>query len=146
MRKLVLGALALAGAGAAQAEIWKDYMPGKGIWQVTMVKVDPNHVDDYLVGLKQTWIPAHELMKRKGMVDDYKVMVSNAVGDQTNVLLMEHVPSYAVLEPDQARDQQLDKEIYAAMPKAKMDAKVADYEKYRSFVGSGDFAEMTFAK
>ena len=144
MRKLLIACAALALGGAAQAEMWKDYTPGKGTWQVTAMKVDPNHIDDYLLGLKMTWVPGAEISKKKGLIDDYKILVSDGVGDQANVLLMQHVTSFANLEPNQARDQQLEKEIYAATPKARMEAKVGDYEKYREFVSGGNFSEITF--
>ena len=42
-------AAALALAFNAQAfEIYTDYTPSKEVWNVTMVKVNPNRIDDYL--------------------------------------------------------------------------------------------------
>jgi len=55
MRKMMVltavAALGLAGHAGA-AEIYKDYVPSKAVWNVTMVKVNPNHIDDYLGGLR----------------------------------------------------------------------------------------------
>ena len=49
---LFAGACALAVAYPAVAEPWVDWTPQKGVTSVTVVKVDPNHIDDYLTGLK----------------------------------------------------------------------------------------------
>ena len=44
-------------ASSAMAfEAYTDYTPSKEVWDVTMVKVNPNRIDDYLEGLKQTWL------------------------------------------------------------------------------------------
>ena len=48
---------ALALAGSAQAfEAYTDYTPSKEVWNVTIVKVNPNRIDDYLEGIRQTWV------------------------------------------------------------------------------------------
>ena len=59
MRKFAYAAAAagLMLASSAQAfEAYTDYTPSKEVWDVTMVKVNPNRIDDYLAGLKQTWM------------------------------------------------------------------------------------------
>ena len=53
-------------AGAASAEPYTDWTPQKGLWHITTVKVDPSHIDDYLVGLKKTWVPGEEIAKKHG--------------------------------------------------------------------------------
>jgi len=52
---IAAAAAALTLASSAQAfEVYTDYTPSKEVWNVTMVRVNPNRVDDYLEGLKQT--------------------------------------------------------------------------------------------
>ena len=56
MKKTILIAAVSALAAAsvtAFAEQYVDYTPQKGAWQFTEVKVEPAHIDDYLVGLRE---------------------------------------------------------------------------------------------
>src|ERR1700733_10365658 len=93
--KIALGIIAAAfTTSAAGADPYKDYTPEKGVWQVTTVKVDPNHIDDYLVGLKRALIPSMESAKKHGVIDDYFVMVNpNESDDSGNVLIGQHYVS-----------------------------------------------------
>jgi hypothetical protein len=149
--KLLLAATAAAamlafGTGAG-AEVYKDYTPLKGAWQFSEIHVDPNHIDDYLVGLKTSWATGQEIDKKRGIIDNYAVMVRiDAGGKGANVILARHLTSLASLEPDKARDQAIQAENFAVVPKAKQDTMVAGYEKYREFVGEGFYQIMEFTK
>lgn len=147
--QLILGATlgAILCAGAAYAEPYVDYMPQKGVWHVTTVKVDPNHIDDYVTGLKKTWVTAEEIAKKHGLIDSYQIMIKlNGSDGQGNVLLLEHYPSIASLDPDQARDQAMERENYAAVPKSDGEKAVAGYDKYRVFVGDDYWTDISFGK
>lgn len=151
MKAVLFAGAMMAGAtlwaGACMAEPYADYMPQKGLWHVTTVKVDPNHIDDYLVGLRKTWVTAEEIAKKHGLIDSYQVMVKfNASDGQGNVLMIEHIPATALLDPDQARDQAIERENYASVPKAQGEQAVAGYDKYRTFVGDDYWSEMAFPK
>lgn len=138
---------ALALAGSAAAEAYKDYTPQKGAWQITEVNVDMNHIDDYLTGLRTTWVQAAELSKKKGLTDNYWIMVKmDPAGKGANVMLGQHYTSLSALEPDKDRDQAFDKEIEATLSKDKAAAMVAGYDKYRTFVGDGLWKPMDMAK
>ncbi|HWA60392.1 MAG TPA: hypothetical protein VG939_03415 [Caulobacteraceae bacterium] len=131
----------------ASAEPYVDYTPQKGVWHVTSVRVDPNHIDDYVTGLKKTWVTAEEIAKRHGLIDSYSIKIKlNASDGQANVLLIEHYPSLASLEPDQARDEAMQRENYAAVPKETGQQMVAGYDKYRVFVGDDYWTDITFPK
>jgi hypothetical protein len=143
----VCGVAALAMAGQALAEQYKDYTPRKGAWQITEVHVDSNHIDDYLTGLRTTWVPSSEIAKKHGIIDDYAVLVRvDPAGHGANVLLTQHLTSLGNLEADKARDDAMQKEFYATLPKEKCEAMVAGYDKYRTFVGDGFYQVMDFAK
>jgi hypothetical protein len=134
-------------AGAARAEPYVDYTPQKGAWHVTTVKVDANHIDDYVTGLKKEWVPGEEIAKKHGLIDSYQIMVKmNAADGQGNVLLIEHIPNLALMEPDKARDQAIMKEAYAQVPKTQSDAAVKEFDKYRTFVGDDYWTELTYIK
>jgi hypothetical protein len=144
---LFAGACALALAYPAMAEPWVDWAPTKGFYSVTAVKVDPNHIDDYLTGLKKTWMPAEELAKKNGIIDQYEILVNvNAANGGANVLLIEHLTSFAMLDPNKKRDQEMQKAIEAQLPKTQADTMVAGFDKYRTFVGNEMWQTIEFTK
>ena len=143
----ISASLLLMSATAASAEIYKDYTPDTGIWSETVIEVDPNHVDDYLVGLKASQVPALEIMKKHGLIDNYIFMVKDGYNaGAPNVIIATHFVNAAAMEPDQARDQAIEKEIYAAFSKEKGEAAVAGYEKYRKFIEINNWRTITFTK
>lgn len=149
--KLVLGAAsavaALSLASLGWAEPYKDYTPQKGAWQVQEIHVDPNHIDDYLVGLKTSLIPGQEIAKKHGLIDNYIVLVRlDAGGDNANVMLVTHFTSLSALEPDKARDQALLRENLAVLSKEKGQALTNGFDKYRTFVRDGFWQVMDMGK
>ncbi|MBV9527169.1 hypothetical protein [Sphingomonas sp.] len=142
------GALAVACVStAAVAEPYVDYTPQKGYWTINAIEVDPNHVDDYLTGLRSSQVSAFEVLKRRGLIDDYRFMTRTGyVKGSPNVLIMTHVPSTALDDPDQARDQAVEKEIYQAFSKEKGQEAVRGYEKYRTFIDNGNWQVMNMAR
>jgi hypothetical protein len=144
---LFAGACAFAVIGTAAAEPWVDWSPQKGVWSVTSVKCDPNHIDDYLTGLKKSWVSGEEYRKAHGMIDEYQVMVKvGAAGGEANILMIEHMKSFTTMDPDKKRDTEMRKAMLAQMPKEQSDAMVAGYEKYRTFVGEDMWRTVDFAK
>jgi hypothetical protein len=150
IRTLVCGAAAAAallGSSAALAKQYVDYAPEKGVWEINAIEVDPNHVDDYLTGLRKSQVPGFEVLKRHGIIDDYRFVVRNGYNKGApNVLIETHYPSIAMVAPDKARDQMVEKEIYATFSEEAGKVAVAGYEKYRQFIDDGFWSEVTFAK
>ena len=149
MKALILSAAAIAAlaAGAARAEPYVDYTPQKGVWHVVTVKVAPNRVDDYVSDLKKGWVLEEEVAKKHGLIDSYSVKIKfNASDGAGNVLLIEHIPNIALLEADQARDQAVEKDMLAATPKASTDAKVKEFDGYRTFVGDDYWTDIAYTK
>lgn len=140
-------ALALMAATSAKAEQYVDYTPESGFWNINSIDVDPNHIDDYLTGLRKSQAPFFEIMKKRGLIDAYKFVVRNGyVKARPSVLIMVHYPSYASMTPDKARDQAIEKEIRATFSKEQGDAAVAGYEKYRTFLDEAQWTEVTMTK
>jgi hypothetical protein len=150
MKPTIMAAALAAGvllAGSSIAEPWTDYTPHKGVWHVQTIKVDPNHIDDYLVGLKKTWAPGEEVSKKHGLIDSYQVMVKmNPADGGGNIVLIEHYPDMSTFEPNKERDMMLQKEVMAIMSKEKMDYQVREYEKYRAFVSDEYWNDVEFTK
>jgi hypothetical protein len=141
MRTWIVGACAAAGlatsANIAMADPWVDYTPMTGVWQKTLVHVDPSRIDDYLIALKKTWVPEQESAKKHGLVDNYFVQI--AVDSDTagpNVLLGVHYVSMAVLDPNKERDMAMQKEAEQAMPRAASMAEQGERAKYRTIVST----------
>jgi hypothetical protein len=140
-------ALVLVSVAPASAKPWVDWSPKKGVWQVTAVKVDPNHIDDYLTGLKKVWVPGEEYAKQHGLIDMYDVMVKvNAADGQANVLLVEHLTSFGMLDPNKKRDQDMEAAMDAMMSQDQQKGMVEGFDKYRTFVGDDMWQSVEFAK
>ena len=143
---VAVGATCLA-ATVAISKQYTDYIPQKGVWEINAIEVDPNHVDDYLTGLRKSQVPGFEVMKAHGVIDSYKFLVRNGYNKGApSVLIMTHFTSAAMLEPDKARDQMIEKEILAKFSEEEGKIAVAGYEKYRTFIDDGLWSEMTMAK
>jgi hypothetical protein len=141
----MLAALAVFGlsASAHSTEIYKDYVPSKAVWNVTMVKVVPNRIDDYLGGLKQSWVSGCEISKKQGVIEDCSIFVSEtSAGGAFNVMLVQKFVSNAMREPDEARYNAFMTEFRKGLDKAKQDSLVQGYEEFRSFVGEMDFRRI----
>lgn len=140
-------AIYAAAFGSASAEQWTDYSPTKGVWEVVTVKVDPNKIDDYLVGLKNNWVKGQDILKKEGVIDDYFVMVkTNASDGKGNVLLGQHFTSFAQFDPNKARDMEMMKKQEAAVSKEQGEKAVEGFDKYRTFVGDDFWTGIDFTK
>jgi hypothetical protein len=149
MKTIITAAALTAGltlAGAAFAEPYVDWTPQKGAWEVTTIKVDPAHIDDYLTGLKKGWAPSQEIAKAHGIIDQYMILVKLNSGAGANVQLILHYPSLAMLEPDKARDQAIEKENLARVSRETEEKAVAEYDKYRTFVSDEFWTDVEFTK
>ena len=146
MRKLIVPAtvVALGLAGNANAaEMFKDYAPSKAVWNVTMVKVDPNHVEDYLGGLRQSWMTGCEAGKKVGTVEDCSIFVSEtAAGGPFNVMLVTKFTSAAMQEPNEESYNKVMAEVRKSLAEAREKELVKGYEEYRSFFGEANFRRI----
>ena len=148
--KHLIGALSLGAgltlAGAALAEPYVDYTTSKGVWEVQAMKVDPNHLDDYLTALKTGWVQGEEIAKKHGVIDQYAMRVKLNSGAGANVLLVQHYPSLNALEPDQARDTAMMKEARAMESKEQEEKATGGFDKYRTFVSDEFYTNIEYPK
>ena len=106
-RRLKLATLLLSlfvsTSALAQLEPWADYDISKELWNVTMVKVHPNMEDDYLEGLRDTWVASNRVAKELGQIEDFFIYRSQvgASGD-ANLLLVVKFADSSQLEPNKA--------------------------------------------
>ncbi|HTJ88183.1 MAG TPA: hypothetical protein VL349_13035 [Terriglobales bacterium] len=45
------------------------------VWRVSLIRVKPNHMDEYLTSLRQVSKPFIEEEKRQGLIVDYKIFI-----------------------------------------------------------------------
>ena len=79
------------------AEIWKDYEPSQRQIQLTVIDVQANYLDNYLVNLKRTWVRSVEIQKELGHILDYGVYVSDGA-NSPNVWLTIEYENMAAME------------------------------------------------
>lgn len=138
-------ALTLLTAATALAEQWVDYAPGKGVYVKTYVHVEPNKIDDYLTGLKKTWVPGQELLKKSGVLLSYSVQVNvNAQTTEPNVVMIEQYANFAAMDPNKALDMKMKAEFEKNFPKPQADAIQAERGKWRTFVKEEMWAPVEF--
>ena len=143
---IAASAAALALSVSAQAfEVYTDYTPSKEVWNVTLVKVNPNRIDDYLEGLKQTWAPGCEISKKQGTVLDCFVYLSETPANSSfNMMLVMKFASGASLDPNAEQFKQFQAQMRAQLAKEKQDKLVDGYEELRTFAGEQNFRRIEF--
>lgn len=72
MKKLLMVAAFLLVSSAAFAQ--EHYTEGP-VWRVSLVRVKPNHMDEYLASLRQASKPFLEEEKRQGLIVEYKFFI-----------------------------------------------------------------------
>lgn len=142
---VLAGTMVLAAAMPAYAKKWVDYAPQKGYWEIRYIKVDPNKIDQYLTSMRTSWIPGEELLKKQGVIYGYQVMVSlRPLDEKANIIICIHYTRFANLDPNEARDAQLDKKMDELLPKAASDKMAAEFNTYRKFVGEEIYIPVGF--
>lgn len=97
-------ALAVATPAAAQLEPYKDYEVSDAVMNVATVKVKENMIEDYLQGIRQTWVNSNEIARKMGHLASYDVYVSDLPSSgEFNVLLVARFANTSDLAPNKAR-------------------------------------------
>ena len=104
--KSVLGTLLLlmvSSTALAQLEPWADYEVSDALWNITLVKVDPNMGDDYLEGLRDTWVAANKVAKELGQIEDFAIYRSQLpASGEVNLFLVIKYADSSKLDPNKA--------------------------------------------
>ena len=96
MKKILLLVITFSISNAF-AEIWKDYEPSERQIQLTVIDVQANYLDNYLVNLKRTWVRSVKVQKELGHILDYGVYVSDGA-NSPNVWLTIEYENMAAME------------------------------------------------
>lgn len=148
MKKLLTASavVALAASGIAGAyEAYSDYTFSKEVWNVTMIKVNPNRIDDYLEGLEQTWQSGCDIGKKMNVILDCAIYVSDTAANRDfNTILVMKFPSGDFSDPNEAEFKQFQTEMRKRLEEAKQDALVEGYEELRTFFGEQNYRKIDF--
>ena len=60
----------------AQLEPFSDYEISDELWNITLIKVHPNMGDDYLEGLRDTWVASNKIAVELGQIESYSIFRS----------------------------------------------------------------------
>jgi len=95
--------LLVSSTASAQLEPWDDYDVSKELWNITLIRVHPNMGDDYLEGIKETWVASNKVAKELGQIEDFKIFRSELPqsGD-VNLFLVVKFADSSQLEPNKA--------------------------------------------
>ena len=126
-------------------EVYTDYAPSKEVWNVTMVRVNPNRIDDYLEGLKQTWVSGCEIGKKQGTVLDCFVFLSEtACQPRLQHAARDEGPERRVADPNAEQYKAFMAAMRAQLAEDKQDKLVEGYEELRTFFGEQNFRRIDF--
>jgi len=106
MRKLLAFGLAVALATPATAQLkqYQDYTVSDSVSNVSTIKVKENMVEDYLQGIRNTWVASSAVAKQLGQMKDYHVYVSDLPNSgEFNVMLVATFANTSDLAPNKAR-------------------------------------------
>jgi hypothetical protein len=107
-KRLLFATLALSffvsSTALAQLEPFKDYDISKELYNVTLVQVHPNMSDDYLEGLRETWVASNKVAKELGQIKDFAIYRSQLEQSGTaNLFLVVEFADSSQLEPNKER-------------------------------------------
>ena len=117
------------------AEVYKDYEPSEQFIQLTVVAVEPNYLDNYIVNLKKTWVRAMDIQKELGYVVDYGVFTSDNA-NSPNVWLTITYENMAAMQPSEEKYNKVN-EVLAERYKEtedQLDEIAKGYEEIRKMV------------
>ena len=109
MKKLFLLTL-MSSSIFLSAELWKDYEPSEQQIQLTVVDVQSNYLDYYLVNLNKTWVRAMEVQKDLGQIVDYGVYTSDGASSP-NVWLTITYADMASMAPSKEKEDAVNAEM-----------------------------------
>lgn len=94
------------------------------VWRVSLIRVKPNHMDDYLTSLRKALKPYYEEQKRQGVILDYKVFLKetrNSPEDWDISIAIEY-KNHAALDGLTARNEEMRDKIFGGKQPAQQAA------------------------
>lgn len=147
MNKLIAFGLAVALAAPASAQLkpYEDFTVSDTVSNVTTVKVKENMVEDYLQGIRGTWVASNAIAKRLGHLKDYRVYVSDLPNSgEFNVVLVVDFANTSDLAPNKARYEAFMRAWGPENEAANRTTSTTVYPNIRTITGEYLMREVTF--
>jgi len=140
MRTLCLAIAVVLLAPAVMAQ--EHYTEGP-VWRVELIRVKPNHLDEYLASLQQASKPIVEEEKKQGLILDYKLFLKETMNDPQdwNVCIAIQYKNHAAMDGLEAKTDTIEKKILGGQQQAQqLGEKRAEY---REIVSNQLLQEIT---
>ncbi|MEO5972415.1 MAG: hypothetical protein ABIP91_03525 [Sphingomicrobium sp.] len=138
-------AVAFSAPASAQLKPYQDYTVSDSVSNVTTIKVKENMVEDYLQGIRNTWVSSNAVAKRLGQMKDYKVYVSDLPNSgEFNVILVATFAKTDDLAPNKARYDAFMRAWGTANEAATRTTTTTVYPNLREITGEYLMREVTF--
>jgi len=135
--------LALSCSAFAQLEPYKDYDISKEVYDVTLIKVDPNMGDDYLEGIRDTWVASNKVAKDLGQIEDFAIYRSEvSESGDANLFLVVKFADNSQLAPNKEEYDKFMK-AWGAANEEKTREITKNYPSMRKITGEYMMREIT---
>ena len=129
MIQFLLLASALVLSLPANAQLGTTYKEGP-VTEVTYLKIEYGHFDEYVDWLNSTWKPLNEAKKKAGVIIDYKVFAARPkTPEEPNVIFMITYPNMASFDRRAEEDKFAVKMIGSAKDQDKARVERSAYRK-----------------
>ncbi len=135
--------LAIAVALLAPAVMAQEHYTEGPVWRVELIRVKPNHLDEYLASLQQASKPIIEEEKKEGLILDYKLFLKETMNDPQdwNVCIAIQYKNHAAMDGLDAKTDAIEKKILGGQQQAQqLGEKRAEY---REIVSNQLLQEIT---
>ena len=135
--------LAITVALVAPAVMAQEHYTEGPVWRVELIRVKPNHMDEYLASLQQASKPLVEEEKKEGLILDYKIFLKETMNDPQdwNVCIAIQYKNHAAMDGLDAKTDAIEKKILGGQQQAQqLGEKRAEY---REIVSNELLQEIT---
>jgi len=142
MKKLLLSILIIP--AFISAEPWVDYELSEEVIEMTVVTVKPGMKDDYLMGIKRTWVDACNIQKELGHILGCGVYTANTAGTDPNVFLTIRYENLAAMGPNKQKYNEFTQAWRKKISESEQENIAGGYDDMREIVDLVVLQEVTF--
>tara|TARA_B100001939_G_scaffold321804_1_gene311718 strand:- start:86 stop:517 length:432 start_codon:yes stop_codon:yes gene_type:complete len=142
MKKILLTLLILP--VFVSAEPWVDYELSEEVIEMTVVTVKPGMKDDYLMGIKKTWVDACKIQKELGHIIGCGVYTANTAGTDPNVFLTIRYENLAAMGPNKEKYNEFTEAWRQKISESEQESIAGGYDDMREIVDLVVLQEVTF--
>ena len=126
------------------SEPWVDYELSEEVVEMTVVTVKPNMKDDYLMGIKKTWVDSCNIQKELGHIIGCAVYTANTAGTDPNVFLTIRYENLAAMGPNKDKYNEFIEAWRAKLSKSDQEDIAGGYGDMREIVDLVILQEVNF--